>query len=46
MTDLGESIMVEDAVLFSFGKLGYAVVNGPNTAPGELTAERVSYGVV
>lgn len=42
---LNESI-VEDAVLFWFGELGYAVGHGPQLAPGEPTAERDSFGEV
>ena len=42
---LSESI-VEDAVLTWFGELGYAVGHGPQLAPGEPAAERVSFGKV
>ncbi|MBK7956035.1 MAG: hypothetical protein IPK02_19975 [Candidatus Accumulibacter sp.] len=42
---LNKSI-VEDAALEWFGELGYAVGNGPHLAPGEPTAERVSFGEV
>lgn len=37
---------VEDAALSWFAELGYAVVHGPEIAPGELFAERQSYGDV
>ena len=42
---LNESI-VEDAALEWFGELGYAVGHGPHLAPGELAAERDSFGEV
>jgi type I restriction enzyme R subunit len=42
---LNESI-VEDAALEWFGELGYAVGHGPHIAPGELAAERDSFGDV
>jgi len=42
---LNESI-VEDAALEWFGELGYAVGHGPDIAPGELAAERESFGGV
>ena len=42
---LNESI-VEDAALTWFGELGYAVGHGPHHAPGELAAERDSFGDV
>jgi type I restriction enzyme R subunit len=38
-----ESI-VEDAALAWFGELGFAVLHGPEIAPGELAAERTSLG--
>jgi type I restriction enzyme R subunit len=38
---LTESI-VEDAALTWFGELGYAVVHGPQMAPGEPAAERMN----
>jgi type I restriction enzyme R subunit len=37
---------VEDATLSWFGELGYAVINGPTIAPGEMFAERAAYGDV
>jgi type I restriction enzyme R subunit len=37
---------VEEAALEWFGELGYAVGNGPQTAPGEPAAERDSFGEV
>lgn len=37
---------VESAVLAWFKELGYAVLHGPDIAPGELFAERASYGEV
>src|SRR6266852_2716012 len=37
---------VEEAALSWFEELGYAVVHGPDIAPGELFAERESYGDV
>ena len=40
-----ESI-VEEAALAWLGELGYAVLHGPDIAPGELLAERASYGDV
>ena len=40
---LTESI-VEDAALTWFGELGYAVGHGPQMAPGETAAERVTSG--
>lgn len=42
---LNESI-VENATLEWFGIPGYAVGRGPHLTPGELTAERVSFGDV
>jgi type I restriction enzyme R subunit len=42
---LNESI-VEDAALTWFGELGYAIGHGPDIAPGELAAERASFGEV
>ncbi len=38
--------MVEEAALGWFGELGYAVGHGPQMAPGELFAERASFGEV
>lgn len=35
--------VVEDAALEWFGELGYRVIHGPEIAPGEPAAERVSY---
>ena len=35
---------VEDATLAWFGELGYAVLHGPDIAPGEEAAERQDYG--
>lgn len=40
---LNESI-IEDASLTWFGELGYAIGHGPHIAPGELAAERDSFG--
>ena len=37
---------VEDAALEWFGALGYAIGYGPQLAPGELAAERASFGDV
>src|SRR5258708_25049057 len=37
---------VEEAALSWFEELDYAVVHGPDIAPGELFAERESYGDV
>jgi type I restriction enzyme R subunit len=42
---LNEAI-VEDAALTWFGELGYQVGHGPYIAPGELQAERDSFGEV
>jgi type I restriction enzyme R subunit len=42
---LNESI-VEEAALTWFGELGYAIGHGPHMAPGELAAERDSFGDV
>ena len=42
---LNQSI-VEGTVLTWFGKLGYAAGHGPQLAPGELAAERDSFGEV
>ncbi len=36
--------VVEDAALTWFGELGYTVGHGPEMAPGELFAERASFG--
>ncbi|MBW7864585.1 MAG: hypothetical protein H3C30_09265 [Candidatus Hydrogenedentes bacterium] len=38
--------VVEDAALAWFSDLGYAVGHGPHMAPGEVFAERVSFGEV
>ena len=38
--------VVEDATLQWFGELGYAVGHGPHMAPGEMFAERTSFGEV
>jgi hypothetical protein len=43
MTAFTESI-VEDAALAWLESLGYAVLHGPDIAPGELAAERNDYG--
>ncbi len=37
---------VEDAALSWFGELGYAILHGPEIAPGEPAAERDSFGDV
>lgn len=37
---------VEEAALSWFEELGYAVVRSPDIVPGELFAERESYGVL
>lgn len=37
---------VEEAALELFSSLRYAVLHGPDIAPGELFAERASYGEV
>ncbi|MFL6437120.1 MAG: hypothetical protein ACJ71Q_06035 [Terriglobales bacterium] len=34
---------VEEAALSWFSDLGYAIIHGPEIAPGELFAERQSY---
>src|ERR1700675_4840065 len=44
-TTIAEST-VEEASLSWFEDLGYAVVHGPDIAPGELFAEREGYGDV
>jgi len=38
--------VVEEAALSWLDNLGYAVVSGPDLAPGELFAERADYGQV
>ncbi len=38
--------VVEEPALTWFGELGYAVGHGPQFAPGELAAERDSFGDV
>jgi len=43
--NITESI-IEQATLDWFEELGYFIVNGPDIAPGELFAERASYGDV
>jgi type I restriction enzyme, R subunit len=45
MTGLTEAI-VEEAALGWFQELGYAVLPGPQLAPGEPAAERESFGDV
>lgn len=35
---------VEEAALTWFGELGYSIAHGPHIAPGELAAERDSFG--
>lgn len=45
MSTLAEST-VEGAALFWFADLGYAVLHGPDIAPGELLAERTSHSDV
>ncbi len=45
MSSLSESI-IEEAALEWFEELGYAVGHGPHLAPGELAAERDSFGEV
>ncbi len=45
MSALNESD-VEEAALTWFGELGYAVVHGPQIAPGEPAVERESFGEV
>ncbi len=42
---VNESI-VEDAALTWFGELGYGIGHGPHMAPGEMFAERASFGEV
>ncbi|MBI5756009.1 MAG: hypothetical protein HZA12_03710 [Nitrospirae bacterium] len=37
---------MEEAALSWFDELGYAVLSGPDIAPGELFSERASYGDV
>jgi type I restriction enzyme R subunit len=44
MTGIIEST-VEEASLSWFEELGYAIAHSPDMAPGELFAERESYGV-
>jgi len=46
MMDSFTESTVEEAALSWFDNLGYAVLHGPDIAPGELNAERVSYGDV
>src|SRR5438309_705052 len=47
MTDTGVTeSTVEEAALEILGGLNYAIVHGPDIAPGELFAERSSYGDV
>ena len=43
MPNFTESI-VEDAALAWFDELGFAVLHGPEIAPGELAAERTGFG--
>ena len=43
--NINESI-VEEAALTWFGELSYTIGHGPDMAPGELTAERDSFGDV
>ncbi len=38
--------LIEEATLQWFGKLGYAVGQGPHLAPGEPAVERDSFGDV
>lgn len=45
MSAINES-HVEEAALTWFGELGYAVAHGPDMAPGEIEAERASFGDV
>ena len=45
MTTFTESI-VEEATLCWFAELGYGVLSGPDIAPGEMGAERVTYADV
>ena len=45
MTPLNESV-VEQAALAWIESLGYAIVSGPEIAPGEPQAEREDYGQV
>ena len=45
MTTLAEST-VEDAALEIFGGLGYTILHGPTIAPGEMFAERATFGDV
>jgi type I site-specific restriction-modification system R (restriction) subunit len=45
MPPLDEST-IEEAALAWFGELGYAVGHGPDVAPGEVAAERESFGTV
>jgi len=45
MTCFTESV-VEDATLDILGGLGYAILHGPDIAPGEPAAERTDYGDV
>ncbi len=42
MPNFTESI-VEDAALSWLGELGFAVLHGPEIAPGELTEARADY---
>ncbi len=46
MTTAFTESTVEEAALEFFASLGYAVLHGPNIAPGELFTERASYGDV
>ena len=45
MTGVAEST-VEEAALSWFEDLGYTIVHDPDIAPGELFAERETYGVL
>src|SRR3989304_649163 len=45
MPSFTESV-VEDATLEYFAELGYSILHGPGTAPGEPAQERASYGDV
>lgn len=45
MSGFNEST-VEEAALYWFGKLGYAIGHGPHLAPGEPAAERDSFAEV
>ncbi len=46
MSQVFTESVVEEAALAWFTELGYAILHGPEIAPGELFAERQNYGQV